>query len=100
MIMVEQEEKDDTQRKLKTAENECKFNLHDEPNKQVFHEPHRLQTVLDCSFVLACSSEDSEDEAGRAAKGLSLGPARGVAEAEGHEAPEGERVAEAEAGKL
>ncbi|KXG29461.1 hypothetical protein SORBI_3004G039000 [Sorghum bicolor] len=34
--------------------------------------------------------EDHEDEAGRAAKGFHVGPARGDAEAEGDEAPEGE----------
>jgi hypothetical protein len=54
--------------------------------------------LLSC-VILACFSEDYEDEAGRAAKGFHLRPARGDAEAEGHETPEGERIPEEEAGK-
>lgn len=41
-------------------------------------------------IVLSWCSEDHEDEAGRAAKGFHLGPARGDTEAEGDEVPEGE----------
>ena len=51
-------------------------------------------------FVLSCRSEGHEDEAGRAAEGLRVGPACGDTEAEGDEAPEGERVPQEEAGEL
>lgn len=61
---------------------------------------YQSTNMLTAFLILLWSSEGPEDEAGRAAKGLGVGPARGDAEAEGHEAAEGERVPEAEAGEL
>jgi hypothetical protein len=48
VIMVEQEEKNDVQRKLKSAENERKFDLDRWTEETSLCEQHGLERVFDC----------------------------------------------------